>query len=399
MSKRRIEILFAVIAIPISLLLTFAAGLHLYMTRTATPLHPVAERVPSQMQAGPAAQWAAAVERGRRIIRAGVSEQNLPGVSAAVGIRGEIVWAEGFGWADLEKQLAVSPDMRFRIGTASVPLTSVAAGLLLERNQLQLDEQIQAYVPEFPYKEWPVTLRQLMGNTAGVPNDGDEGPLFGRRCVRPADAFQFLSGYEVQLLFEPGTRYYYSSYGWVAVSAAVEAAAHEPFLTFMRQEIFEPLRMDATTADLPTEPDRVTSYYPRYMANPHYGPDVVRSVELSCYAGSGMFISTPSDLVRFGMAINSGRLLQPATVKLLQASQRLASGEETGYGLGWDLETVTLDGEQVDAIGHDGKILGNVASLIMVSGRGIVVSVLSNIPYADTHALAMKLAQVFASAE
>ena len=396
MSKRRAEIWLAAIAIPISLLVTFVAGLHLYMTRTATPLHPEPDRIPFRTKSEPEARWAAAAERGRSIMRSGLSEQNLPGLSAAVGIGGEIVWAEGAGWADLEKQVAVSPDMRFRIGTTSVALTSVAAGLLLEQNRLQLDDEIQTSVPEFPYKEWPVTLRHLMGNTAGVPDDGDEGPLFRQRCGRPADAFQFLSGYERQLLFQPGTRYRYSSYGWVAVSAAIEAAAHEPFLTFMRKKIFEPLRMGATTADSPTEPDRVTSYYPRYAANPHYGPDVVGSIELSCYAGAGAFISTPSDLVRFGMAIDSGKLLQPATVQLLQTSQQLASGEKTGHGLGWDLETVTLGGEPVEVIGHHGKILGNLSSLIILPGRGIVVSVLSNIPYADTRALAVKIAQAFA---
>ena len=61
-------------------------------------------------------------------------------------------------------------------------------------------------------------------------------------------------------------------------------------------------------------------------------------------------MSTPSDLVRFGIAINSGKLLQPATVELLQTSQRLASGQETGYGLGWDIETVELAGEQTRSV-------------------------------------------------
>ena len=67
------------------------------------------------------------------------------------------------------------------------------------------------------------------------------------------------------------------------------------------------------------------------------------------------FFSTPSDLVRFGLAMNSGRLLQPATVQLLQTSQQLTSGQETGYGLGWDLETVTLAGGPTQAAGHDGE--------------------------------------------
>ena len=97
------------------------------------------------------------------------------------------------------------------------------------------------------------------------------------------------------------------------------------------------------------------------------------------------------------MAINSGKLLQPATVQLLQTSQRLASGEETGYGLGWDLETVALAGEQTRWVGHDGESLGGmVASLMTFPEHGIVVSVTSNISYADTSSLALKIAQAFA---
>jgi len=123
----------------------------------------------------------------------------------------------------------------------------------------------------------------------------------------------------------------------------------------------------------------------------------MRDIEYSCYAGSSAFLSTPSDLVRFGMAINGGKLLQPATVQLLQTSLRLPSGEETGYGLGWDLETVTLAGEQTHVAGHDGESLGGmVASLLAVRERGIVVAVTSNISYADTSSLASKIAEAFA---
>ena len=201
------------------------------------------------------------------------------------------------------------------------------------------------------------------------------------------------------LLFEPGTQYRYSSYGWILVSAAVEAAADEPFLTFMRKQIFEPLGMDDTRADSATEPipDRATSYFPRFAADPRYGPHLMRPIDYSCYAGSSAFLSTPSDLVRFGMAINSGKLLQPATVQLLQTSQRLASGQETGYGLGWDLETVALAGKHTRLVGHDGESLGGmVASLMTFPEHGIVVAVTSNISYADTFSLAVRIAQAFA---
>jgi serine beta-lactamase-like protein LACTB, mitochondrial len=398
MSKRRIETWLYVIVVAVGLLLAAIPGLWIYARATATPLHPNPQDAPSVTHSARLPKWADAVEQGRQIVRAGLGEQNLPGLSVAVGAGGEIVWAEGFGWADLENRVKVTPDTRFRIGTASIALTSAAVGLLMEKGRLKLDDVIQTYVPAFPAKQWPVTLRQLMGHLAGVRNDGgDEGPLLSARCGRPVEALQHFA--ERSLLFEPGTAYRYSSYGWILVSAAAEAAADEPFLRFMRNQIFEPLGMDDTRADSATEPipDRATPYFPRFAADPRYGLHLMREIDYSCYAGSSAFLSTPSDLVRFALAINSGKLLQPATVQLLQTSQRLASGQETGYGLGWDLETVALAGEQTRTVGHDGESLGGmVASLMTFPERGIVVSVTSNISYADTFAVALKIAQAFA---
>ena len=399
MSKNRSETWVALLIVAaVGLLLTSILGLWVYMSATATPLHPTPKDAPSVTQAAPLPQWADAVQQARQVVRAGLAEQNLPGLSVAVGVGGDIVWAEGFGWADLENRVPVAPETRFRIGTASTALTSAAVGLLLERGRLNLDNVVQTYVPAFPEKQWPVTLRQLMGHVAGVRNDGgDEGPLLSARCERPVEGLQSFG--ESSLLFEPGTQYRYSSYGWILVSAAVEAAAGEPFLTFMRKQIFEPLGMRDTEADSATEPipNRATFYFPRFAADPRYGLHLMRPIDYSCYAGSSVFLSTSSDLVRFGMAINSGKLLQPATVHMLQAPQRLASGQETGYGLGWDLETVTLAGEHTRWVGHDGTSLGGmVASLMTFPERGIVVSVMSNISYADTEAVALSIAQAFA---
>jgi serine beta-lactamase-like protein LACTB, mitochondrial len=398
LSKRRTETWLLLIAVGIALIPVALAGLWGYMTVSATPLHPDPRDVRSVTHSAPLPPWAAAVEQGRRIVRAGLAEQNLPGLSVAVGVDGDVVWAEGFGWGELENQVPIAPDLKFRIGTASTALTSAAVGLLLEEGRLKLDEVIQTYVPAFPHKQWPVTLRHVMGHLAGVRNDGgDEGPLLSMRCERPVDALAPFA--DRPLLFEPGTEYRFSSYGWILVSAAVEAAANEPFLTFMRKRIFEPLGMRDTMADSAAKPipNRATPYFPRFAADPRYGLHLMRPIDYSCYAGSSVFLSTPSDLVRFGMAIDRGGLLQPATVQLLQTSQRLASEQETGYGLGWDIETVALAGRQTRSVGHDGTSLGGtVASLKTFPEQGIVVSVTSNISYADTPAVALKIAQAFA---
>ena len=404
-------------------------ALWVIVSLTARPVHRNAESVPTVMHAKPSPKWTGAVEQARQIVRASVAEQNLPGLSVAVGIDGDVVWAEGFGFADLKSSTPVTPDHRFRIGTASTALTSAAAGLLLENGRLKLDDEIQTYAPAFPKKQWPVTLRELMGHTAGLsPDGGDRRPLFTRHCERPADALQYFAN--DPLAYQPGAEHRFSSDGWILVSAAVEAAADQPFLTYMRQRVFEPAGMRDTAPDPSAEvdddfplvnlvlelihdpratrsanpdstrrpaQDRVTPYFTRFAKDPNYGMHVMRPLDYSCYAGASVFVSTPSDLARFGMALQSGKLLKPGTVELLQTSQRLASGVETDYGLGWRFRTVTLAGKPTRVIGHDGDSMGGmVASLIAFPDYGMVVALTSNIAYADTFSLGVRIAEIYA---
>jgi CubicO group peptidase (beta-lactamase class C family) len=270
-----------------------------------------------------------------------------------------------------------------------------------------------------------------MAHTAGLgTHDGAEGPLLAARCERPADAVARIA--EGPLLFEPGTRYQFSKYSWIPVSAAVETAAGQPFLGAMRDQIFEPLGMTATNAELSTveNPDRIgepaedpppaqfirdwiirplgfgrpkpaselTEYYnPRFGLAARYGSNPARPQNLSCYAGAMAFFSSPSDLVRFGLALAGGRLLQPGTLQILQTPDRLASGQETGHGLGWDPRSVALSGDVTPALVSDGDLFGGkVASTLIVPSRGVVVAVMANLAGADTTDLAERIAAVFA---
>jgi len=106
-------------------------------------------------------------------------------------VGGDIVWAEGFGWADIAKGVPVAPGMRFRIGHTSNALTSAAVGLLLEKGRLHLEDEIQTYVPAFPRKQWPVTLRELMGHVAGIRHyDREEESAPSAHCERAADGVE-----------------------------------------------------------------------------------------------------------------------------------------------------------------------------------------------------------------
>jgi serine beta-lactamase-like protein LACTB, mitochondrial len=408
MSKKRnwFDTWTARIVLTIVAVLALIVGLPVYLTITAEPLHAQPQDAPSVAQPEPSPQWSESVARARAILRESLAEQNLPGLSVAVGVGADIVWAEGFGWADLKARAPVTPDTRFRIGTASTLLTTAAVGVLLEQGRLQLDDEIQVYVPQFPQKQWPVTLRQVMGHAGGVgTDDAEDDPLSRQHCERPAEAVPQFA--DAPLLFEPGTQHRPSNYGWILVSAAVEAAAGQPFLTFMREQVFRPVGMNNTGAESATkenpedvggpgedpppftlirelilEPlgvgsakafpkeDPATFYAPGRGPHPDFrhGLHVQHPRNLSCYAGAKAFFSTPSDLVRFGLATNGGTLLQPATAQLLQTPQPLI-----------------------------GELMGTkVATLTRLGDSGMVVAVMSNASTADTSALAAQVAAAFA---
>ena len=390
----------ALTLIGVGLFLVFLAGLAIYsfVMAVSTKLHQNPKDVPSVALLTPSPKWAAAVEQGRQLARAGLVGQNLPGLSVAVGVGGEIVWAEGFGWADIEKRVPVAPGMRFRIGHASKALTSAAVGVLLEQGKLDLEDDIDTFVPEFPTKQWPITLRQLMGNVAGVRHyESDEDSAPTAHCDRAIEGLKTFA--DDPLRFEPDTQYGYSTFGWVLVSAAVEAAAKEPLATFMRAQVFTPSGMAATRFDSTTEPvpDRVTFYQRAFTGDAGEGVVPATAVDYSCFAGAGAILSTPSDLVRFGMAINSGKLLQHDTVTKLHTPQVLTSGKETEYGLGWMVEEVTLAGEPTRMVHHASRSLkGGTTSFMIFPARGMVVAVTANIANAITRDIASSIAQAFA---
>src|SRR5262245_39512647 len=323
------------------------------------PPEPDLSAMSSRVLEPPSAAYRDAVEEGRSIARSLVDEERLPGLSLAVAVNGEIVWAEGFRWADVEKQVPMTPAMLFRIGGVSEALTAATVGLLSERGRLDLDAPVQRYVPSFPQKEWPISTRQLMTHTAGIRHHfGEEENYRATSCADDAGRLALFAG--DRLRFRPGTEHLYSTHGWVLVGAVVAAAANEPYLDFMQREIFTPLGMDSTVPDIAgqTEPRSAHFYFPSVMLDPRYGLQDAPAEDLFCSLPAGGFLSTPSDLVRFGSAMMGDALLDPATVGELQTPVRLASGESTGQALGWEVRRVPMGAEATPTriVGHG---LGN----------------------------------------
>jgi CubicO group peptidase (beta-lactamase class C family) len=297
----------------------------------------------------------------------------IPGFQIAVAVDGKLVWSEAFGYTDLQHHVPVTRTTQFRIGSVSKPLTAAAVGLLVEQEKLDLDAPVQRYVPYFPEKPWPITTRQVAGHLAGIRHYRGNEFLFNRPYVSVREGLTIFEN--DSLLFEPGTRFSYSSYGWNLVSAVIEGASGEPFLAFMSRHVLRPLGLSHTA------PDRVDSLIPDRTL--FYGADSAGTafreepaVDNSYKWAGGGFLSTAEDLVRFGSAFVRPGFLKAETLDLLFTTQRTRGGDPTGYGIGWFVTTDTLGHRWVF---HGGGSVGGTTAFGVDRDSRIVFAVTTNL--------------------
>ena len=363
-----------------------------FLVITVRPVHTDPAAIPSAAADVDAGTHAAAVDEAARRARALLVGENLPGLSVAVGIDGAIVWAEGFGYAGVDRT-PMTPLTRFRLGALSKPLTAAAVALLHDRGRLDLDAPVHRYVPAYPQKQWTVTMRQLMGDVAGVHRiRGDNNDAMpNRHCASLDEAVALLA--DDPLLFEPGTQHRYSIWGWVLVSAAVEGASGEPFGRFVVRQVFEPLAMDRT---LVAETDTAMNA-PTSILGIRVGVKEAKRPDYSCLAGAGAFLSTPTDLVRFGSAMLRPGFLKADTIAAFQTPTRLESGATTTYALGWTVNNIRLGGEPTRMLSHRGSPMGGSVSLLMFPDLGLEIAAAANLTdVTRVNAFALQVAEAFA---
>ena len=343
-------------------------------------------------QPGSVAAIDSAAAAAADLIETFVEDGGAPGVAVSVGIDGRIVWNGGFGYADIEQRVPVWPEVtRFRVGSVAKPMTALAVGQLYEAGVLDLDAPVQRYVPDFPEKRAPITTRMVAGHIAGIRHYRGDEFLSTRHYDTVAEGLTVFAA--DTLLFEPGSDYSYSSYGWNLVSAVVEGAARREFLEYMDGQVFEPLGMNQTIADQVTGiiPDR-TAYYERDNAGGFVNaPWVDNSYK---WAGGG-FLSTADDLVRFGFEHLEPTTVSPETVALLQESQTMTNGERTNYGVGWG--SGTDDGGRVWA-GHTGGSVGGTTFFRVYPTENLVIAVIANLSSVQWDGLQLQIAELFLDA-
>ena len=317
------------------------------------------------------APYAEAVTRARAIVCDRLMPR-IPGLQVAIGVNGRLVWSEGFGYADRERNIPVTNETQFRIGSVSKPLTAAAVALLYEEGKLDLDVPVQRYVPALPEKGYPITTRQLAGHLSGMRNYHGDEPLLNRHFSSVRDGLALFAS--DSLLVPPGTTFAYSSPGWILISAVIEGASGQDFLSYMSRTVFGPLGMTHTA------PDRADSVIPHrthfYDADSAAGFVTAPAVDNSYKWASGGFLSSAEDLVKFGSALLEPGFLRAQTLDLMFTSQKTTAGETTGYGIGW---FVTTDGLGHRWVFHGGSSIGGTAVFGVDRDSRVVMVILSNL--------------------
>jgi CubicO group peptidase (beta-lactamase class C family) len=284
-----------------------------------------------------------------------LTRTGAPSASIAVVRNGQIVLAHAYGSARLDPVTPATAEMRYSIGSISKQFAATAVLLLAERGKLSLDDKVSRWLPELT-RASEVSVRQLLSMTSGYqdywPQDYVMPPM-----LQPTTARQIVDGWARKPLdFEPGTRWQYSNTNYVIVGMIVEKASGEPFVGFLRKEIFTPLHMSSVSIiDEAALGATDAAGYLRYALGP---PRPAPKEGPGWLFAAGELAMTASDLARWDISVIEQKVLKPASYVTQQTEIVLKNGVGTGYGLGVN---VGMGGGH-RLITHGGEVSGYTAT-------------------------------------
>ena len=321
----------------------------------------------------------------------------IPSISAAVGVNGDLVWAGTIGYADLKNKILADTNSLYRIGSISKSLTASALIKLKEQGVIELDSSFYSYVKDFPTKPSEFTIKQLAAHQAGIRHY-HQGIGFYFENFNYSDYQNTRQAAAIveddDLLFTPGTSFNYSTYGYTLLALAMESADNNLFEDIMETEVFSSIEMSSTFFDKNNSPKKeMVAPYLAVKKTLLKAPKINLSYK---FAGGG-YISTPSDLVRFGNALLGNKFLPSSSRDILWTPVLFNNGgvNPENYGLGFRVNQDDLG----RCIHHGGKSVGGYAHFAIYPELKIVVAFCTNVTpdgfVFDRQKEAQKLATIF----
>lgn len=348
------------------------------------------------------------------LMRTFVRDNQIPGAALAVGRQGRLVYARGFGYADVQRKRPVQPDSLFRIASISKPITAVTIMRLVDQGKLKLGDRVFDLLPHEPHlphggqpdpRLQQITIRQLLQHTGGWDRDVSIDPMFQPVKIahslgvappaQPDHVIRFMMGW--QLDFDPGTRHAYSNFGYCVLWRVIEQVTGRGYEAHVRQDVLEPLgiRFMRIGKTLPQgRADREVCYYAGRrrtgvaVVGDHFAAQVPRPYGawyLEAMDSHGGWIASAVDLLRFALAIEDvrqSRLLSDESARTMFACPAGAAGHEDDgdpksvyYGLGWSVRQVDQNGRinRWHTGGFDGT-----STILVIRHDGLCWAVLFN---------------------
>jgi len=326
----------------------------------------------------------------------------IPGLGVAIALNGRLTYVKSSGFADLENRLAVDDESRFRTASLAKPITATAVMQLVERGAIDLDAPIQRYCPAFPEKPWPVTPRQLLGHLAGVRHYARGESTGTQHYFTIEDSLAIFK--KDPLLHEPGTKYEYSTFGFSVLGCAIEGAAKMPLAAYLQANVFDKAGMTHTAIDdvYQIVPKRVRGYLLLTAADMKQLPPAAQAIarpdtvyntalhDTSMKLPGGGYVSTPSDYVRFVVALLDHTLVNQSTLDAMWTSQKTRDGADTGYGFGFGVQ-MRKDGKNVS---HSGNQAGAASLMRIAPERGAALAIMTNLEDAALGQLANQIGAI-----
>lgn len=323
-------------------------------------------------------------------IFAGWSDASGPGASVAVTRNGRVIYSQGYGSAQLEYAIPITPATVFHVASVSKQFTAFAVALLARDGLLGWDDLLHTHLPELPDLGQPITLRQLANHTSGIRDQWELLIMAGWRIddvITQEHVLRMMSR-QRELNFPPQSEYLYSNMGYSLLAEVVERVSGTSFGAFLEERVFLPLGMHRTHVHLDhtrVVPNRAYSYAPQ----PGGG---WRNAVLS-YANQGAtsLFTTAEDLARWMGEMEEPVVGDVALWREMSESAVLTDGGATGYGLG--LSVAPYRG--LRAQGHGGADAGFRSNLLHFPDEGVGVVVLGNAGSFNAAAMARSVAAVF----
>ena len=321
-----------------------------------------------------------------------IQYDRIPGLAVGIVYQGKLVYQRGFGYADVDANIPVTPNTGFRIASISKTFTAVAIMQLVEQGKIALDDRVEKYVPWFRARTKDadsknITIRQLLAHTGGIWRDGDTAHW--EDGIFPDHAALKKSFSRQALVFENLTRFKYSNFGFALLGEVIANVSGEHYDEYVTTHLIAPLGMTRTAPDFKKEHDAwLAKGYGRPI--PHTARETITPTPTYAYAPAAGFLSTVPDLAKYLAALSLAQKKENLLVHNESKKKLMRKHGGTGvahewYGLGFEISTIA----QRKIVGHGGLCAGFGTHLSLDVENDLGVIVLTNTYESSCEALAV----------